>query len=304
MSKDKANERERTRSGGFASGVSSESAQLITDSKGNEYQRLEYTPYGELWIEKTSSEASAKYLPYKFTGKERDEGTGLYYFGARYLDAKYSRWLSTDPALTDYIPLAPLDDKARRHNENLPGMGGVFNTVNLHLYHYAGNNPVNYIDPDGRDIYSVTFTGAGAKLIIGGDVSIGFAWDDNCNVALVVQGGAGFGFEAKVKLPGLYFTRTKDININELDGIGNFRYSADVSLERISIDVGVGIAGVSFSSDGNEMYVSGGGIGTVGGGVNIIQAALYINLKKGARYLQNLNSEQKQHQAFSDPVLL
>ena len=31
-------------------------------------------------------------------------------------------------------------------------MGGVFNTVNLQLYHYAGNNPVKYTDPDGRDI--------------------------------------------------------------------------------------------------------------------------------------------------------
>jgi hypothetical protein len=31
-------------------------------------------------------------------------------------------------------------------------MGGVFNTVNLHLYHYAGNNPVKYTDPDGKFI--------------------------------------------------------------------------------------------------------------------------------------------------------
>jgi hypothetical protein len=29
-------------------------------------------------------------------------------------------------------------------------MGGVFNYVNLHAYHYAGNNPVKYTDPDGR----------------------------------------------------------------------------------------------------------------------------------------------------------
>jgi hypothetical protein len=30
----------------------------------------------------------------------------------------------------------------------------VFNTVNLHLYHYAGNNPVKYTDPDGKDVYN------------------------------------------------------------------------------------------------------------------------------------------------------
>ena len=84
-----------------------------------------------------------------FQKVEMDEETGLYYYGARYLDPKYSRWLSGDPALSDYIPTAPIDDEAKKHNENLPGMGGVFNVVNLHLYHYAGNNPVKYEDPTG-----------------------------------------------------------------------------------------------------------------------------------------------------------
>jgi RHS repeat-associated protein len=125
------------------------SAQLITNYAGEEYERLEYTPYGELWIEK-AAEASVLDIVYRFTGKERDEETGNYYYGARYLDPRTSRWLSTDPAIGEYIPVAPVNDRARKHNGNLPGMGGVFNYVNFHMYHYAGNNPVKYVDPDGR----------------------------------------------------------------------------------------------------------------------------------------------------------
>ncbi|WP_253692053.1 MULTISPECIES: RHS repeat domain-containing protein [unclassified Treponema] len=125
------------------------SAQFVTDWRGKQYEHIEYTPYGELWVEEVA--AGLDKLPFRFTGKELDEETGLYYYGARYLDPKYSRWLSGDPALNDYIPKAPIDDEAKKHNENLPGMGGVFNVVNLHVYHYAGNNPVKYTDPDGRE---------------------------------------------------------------------------------------------------------------------------------------------------------
>lgn len=58
------------------------------------------------------------------------EETGLYYYGARYLDPKYSRWLSGYPVLGDYIP-SPGTEPSK-----LAGMGGVYNIINLHLILY------------------------------------------------------------------------------------------------------------------------------------------------------------------------
>ena len=142
------------------------SAQLVSNWKGEEYERIEYTPYGEIWVEKVKNGHES--INYRFTGKEMDSETGLYYFGARYLDPKYSRWLSTDPALRDYIPQAPVNDEARKANNNLPGQGGLFNQVNFHLYHYAGNNPVRYIDPDGRAAIILPLLPAVGSIILKG----------------------------------------------------------------------------------------------------------------------------------------
>ena len=156
------------------------SAQFVTDGRGRQYEHIEYTPYGELWIEEVA--AGLDKLSFRFTGKEMDEETGLYYYGARYLDPKYSRWLSGDPALGDYIPKAPIDDEAKKHNENLPGMGGVFNVVNLHLYHYAGNNPVKYEDPDGRIVRSAN----SSIMMADSSDNLGTSQEKICNVGCVL----------------------------------------------------------------------------------------------------------------------
>ena len=176
------------------------SAQLITDNEGREYERIEYTPYGEYWIEKRAPEN--KTLPFKFTGKERDEETGLYYYGARYLDPRTSRWLSADPALSDYIPMAPVNDEAKKHNQNLPGMGGIYNTVNFHLYHYAGNNPVKYIDPTGRWTITIGVSsgGAGIKIQFGKNAQ---KWEFR-GVA-----GVGIGYALKFNSADESFSDTK-----------------------------------------------------------------------------------------------
>ena len=74
--------------------------------------------YGEDWVE-LKADSGDVYLPYKFTGKERDEETGLYYYGARYLDHVYSRWLSTDPAVGEYLPTVGADNSNGKYKLNL-----------------------------------------------------------------------------------------------------------------------------------------------------------------------------------------
>ena len=44
---------------------------------------------------------------------------------------------------------------ARLATESRATMGGIYNSINMHLYHYAGNNPVKYTDPDGKKIRDV-----------------------------------------------------------------------------------------------------------------------------------------------------
>lgn len=121
------------------------SSSVVTTNDGSINEKLQYMPYGETWIHEKGTE-NTESMPYKFTSKEQDQETGLYYFGARYYEPRLSRWISSDPAVDMYIPTSV------EESYELPGYGGVFNPVNVNLYHYAGNNPINIIDPDGNDI--------------------------------------------------------------------------------------------------------------------------------------------------------
>ena len=99
------------------------STSYITDAKANITQFDAYLPYGELLVDEHSS---SEEMPYKFNGKEFDQETGLYYYGARYMNPKTSLWYGVDPLAETYETI-----------------GG---------YVYCAGNPVKFVDPNGEKI--------------------------------------------------------------------------------------------------------------------------------------------------------
>ncbi|GJE45771.1 hypothetical protein AEGHOMDF_4971 [Methylobacterium soli] len=93
------------------------SSNVVLDDAGALVSREEYTPYGE------TSFGSHALKRYRFCGKERDEESGLVYFGSRYHAPWLGRWVSCDPA-------GPIDG--------------------LNLYCYVSDRPINAVDPIGR----------------------------------------------------------------------------------------------------------------------------------------------------------
>ena len=67
-----------------------------TNAAGTVISYEEYHPFGGPALQLVPTGVGAK--RYRYTGKERDEETGLYYYGARYYSAWLGRWTSADPA--------------------------------------------------------------------------------------------------------------------------------------------------------------------------------------------------------------
>jgi RHS repeat-associated protein len=84
----------------------------------------EYAPYGSSTYQAVRSQTETA-KRYRYTGKERDEESGLYYHGARYYACWLGRWTSPDPV----------------------GLG----VGSPPLYGYCRGDPISRLDPDGRD---------------------------------------------------------------------------------------------------------------------------------------------------------
>jgi RHS repeat-associated protein len=108
----------------------------MTDSTGSDVNRYVYDPYGNII---SQQEQSGLNNPWKFAAGYLDSGTSLYKFGTRYDDPTLGRWMQQDP---------------------VGGSLGDLNSANR--YTYAGDNPVNMVDPSGK------LSGPGGAAVIAG----------------------------------------------------------------------------------------------------------------------------------------
>jgi RHS repeat-associated protein len=93
----------------------------LVDAAGAKAVAYTYDPYGN-----TTADAAVS-NPFQYTGREND-GTGLYYYRARYYSPNLARFISSDPI----------------------GLDGGINT-----FTYVGGNPISYTDPTGQFLLQI-----------------------------------------------------------------------------------------------------------------------------------------------------
>jgi RHS repeat-associated protein len=136
------------------------STSIVTNEKAQLAEHTHYFPYGEVWLQERPSTP----VPYLFSAKEFDPETGLYDFGARYLNPRFAQWMTTDPALGGYLS---------NSLSSASNSAGIHTPPNLALYSYSWNNPATLHDPDGEIVF--------IPLIIAGAV-----WADRAYTAYTI----------------------------------------------------------------------------------------------------------------------
>jgi len=101
------------------------SACLELDENASIISYEEYHPFGTTSYRSGRTQTEVSLKRYKYCGKERDEETGLYYYGMRYYAAWICRFVSVDPLQFKYPELTP--------------------------FQYASNRPITMIDIDGGE---------------------------------------------------------------------------------------------------------------------------------------------------------
>ena len=173
----------------------------LSDDTGSVTTRYTYGPFGSTTVMGSSTN------PFQFTGREND-GTGLYYYRARYYGPNRSRFLSEDPLdLSEIILLAQEDQTDVSDSQYISLLRSTIlsNPQFNNRYSYALNNSVNSTDPTGEIVPQLVGCALGAGISISVDVLSGRKinlLDAGLGCALGAVGGFAYGKSFKFALHG------------------------------------------------------------------------------------------------------
>jgi RHS repeat-associated protein len=118
------------------------SSSIETNAAGQIVESLDYYPFGSVRLDEKTSGYEDNH---KYTGKELDEETNLYYYGARYYNGKIGRFVSEDPA---YLAVGDKNKIKQITGQELQQY--LSDPQGLNNYSYVKNNPLIAIDPNGE----------------------------------------------------------------------------------------------------------------------------------------------------------
>ena len=133
---------------------------LIDLNTGAIVQRMDYDAFGNVVLD-----TNPGFQPFGFAGGIYDFDTGLVRFGARDYDSETGRWTEKDPI--------------------------SFNNIDLNLYRYVLNDPINFLDPLG--LFTTSSGSVSFHEGIGGQLSGSFKFDDKGNIGFEACIGVGIG---------------------------------------------------------------------------------------------------------------
>jgi RHS repeat-associated protein len=135
------------------------SANLELDDQAQIISYEEYTPYGSTSYQAVRGQTETP-KRYRHAGKERDEESGLYYYGARSYAPWIGRWTSPDPGTLGPSRSRNAPGEARSGSEmkaeDAEGRDDRTrnaeddSTLLIGLYLFNRNNPLRFQDPDGQ----------------------------------------------------------------------------------------------------------------------------------------------------------
>ncbi|MBI4359970.1 MAG: RHS repeat-associated core domain-containing protein [Candidatus Jacksonbacteria bacterium] len=114
------------------------SASVALDSLGNVVQSMDYLPFGSERVNEKSDSFETRFT---YTDQERDDESGLLYYGARYYHPVIGRFTQPDPVVMN---IGSKEFAMALQNPQL-----------LNPYAYVGNNPIKHTDTEGEFIDTI-----------------------------------------------------------------------------------------------------------------------------------------------------